>query len=135
MHFIHHKITIINVRKPSHFSLNDELQWLGTSLGLFGERDRDKSCFRIFLELLKAGKVHKLLSSDELAEKLQLSRGTVVHHLHKLIDAGIVLNEGKKYILRQEHLTLLIEEIKKDIWRTCDDMLKTAEEIDDVLKV
>ena len=135
MPFVHHRITIIQIRKPSQHSLNEELQWLGTSLGLFSERDRDKSCFRIFLELLKASKARRLLSSDDIAEQLQLSRGTVVHHLHKLIEAGIVIAEGKRYILRQENLGALIDEIRKDILRTCEDMLKTAKEIDEVLRV
>ena len=134
MVFIHQKITIIQIRKPARINLNEELQWLGNSLGLFSERDKDKSCFRIFLELLKAGKVHKFLSSDDLAEQLALSRGTVVHHLHKLLEAGIVVIEGKRYILRQEHLERLIDEIRKDIWRTCEDMLRTAKEIDNALR-
>ncbi len=135
MTFVQHRITIIQIRKPNKLNLNEELQWLGNSLGLFNERDRDKSCFRIFLELLKACKVHRLLSSDDIAEQLRLSRGTVVHHLHRLMEAGIVISEGKKYILRQEHLGELIEEVRKDILRTCEDMLKTAKEIDDVLKI
>lgn len=135
MAFVHHKITIIQLRRPSRNTLNDELQWLGNSLGLFSERDRDKSCFRIFLELLKAGKAHRLLSSDDIAEQLNLSRGTVVHHLHKLLESGIVVVDGKRYTLRQEHLETLIEEIRKDIWRTCEDMLRTAKEIDDALQV
>ena len=57
------------------------------------------------------------------------------YNLKKLIEAGIVVNEGKKYILRQEHLGALIDEIRKDIWRTCEDMLKTANEIDEELMV
>lgn len=76
-----------------------------------------------------------MLSSDDLAEKLQLSRGTVVHHLHKLLDSGIVISEGKKYLLRQDKLELLVEEIRKDLWRTCEDMLKMAKAIDDALLV
>lgn len=133
--YIHQRITIIHLRKPPQRTLNEELQWLGTSLGLFNERDRDRSCFRIFLELLKASKARHLLSSDDLAEKLHLSRGTVVHHLRKLIEAGIVINEGKKYLLRQEHLATLIDEIRKDLSRTCDDIIKTAQEIDDALQI
>lgn len=135
MAFIHQKITIIQIRKPARINLNEELQWIGNSLGLFSERDKDKSCFRIFLELLKAGKVHRFLSSDDLAENLGLSRGTVIHHLHKLMDAGIVVCEGKKYILRQENLAVLVDELRKDVWRTCEDMLKTAKEIDDALQM
>jgi hypothetical protein len=45
----HQKITIVNVRRPSERNINHELQWLGTSLGLFNLRDKDKSCFRLFL--------------------------------------------------------------------------------------
>ncbi|MBI4140932.1 ArsR family transcriptional regulator [Candidatus Woesearchaeota archaeon] len=133
MTYIHQRITIIQIRKPAQRTINDELQWLGTSLGLFTERDRDRSCFRIFLELLKAAKARQLLSSDDLAEKLQLSRGTVVHHLHKLLNAGIVVAEGKRYLLRQDRLEMLVEEIRKDLWRTCEDMLKMARAIDETL--
>ena len=129
------RITIITIRKPAQKNINQELQWLGSSLGLFNLRDKDKSCFRVFIELVKTAKTNHPLSSDELAYRLGLSRGTVVHHLHKLIDAGIVVNEGKKYILRQEHLGALIDEIRKDIWRTCEDMLKAAKEIDEELQV
>jgi len=133
MAYIHQRITIIQIRKPTQPTINDELQWIGTSLGLFTERDKDRSCFRIFLELLKAAKARQLLSSDDLAEKLQLSRGTVVHHLHKLLDAGIVIAEGKKYLLRQEHLASLIDEIHKDLTRMCNDITTTAKEIDEAL--
>ena len=48
------KITIIRIRKPAQSNINKELQWLGSSLGLFGLRDKDKSCFRIFIELIKS---------------------------------------------------------------------------------
>ena len=62
MAIIRQRITIINVRKPALRTINDELQWLGSSLGLFNLRDKDKSCFRIFIELLKnQGYFQKLL--------------------------------------------------------------------------
>ncbi len=56
MHYVSQRITIINIRKPAERSINQELQWLGTSLGLFNLRDKNKSCFRIFIDLLKAAK-------------------------------------------------------------------------------
>ncbi|MBW3015489.1 helix-turn-helix domain-containing protein [Candidatus Woesearchaeota archaeon] len=128
-----HKITIANIRKPREHNLNSELQWFGSSLGLFGLRDKDKSCFRIFIELLKAAKKKEPLTSDELAARLGLTRGTVVHHLHKLIEAGIVIPYQRRYILRVDSLQALIEELQKDILRTTEDLKKIAEEIDDVL--
>ena len=124
------KITIIRVRKPVQNNINHELQWLGSSLGLFGLRDKDKSCFRLFIELIKSTKKGKALSSDELANKLNLSRGTVVHHLHKLQNSGIIVFENKGYLLRVNRLKSLILEIEKDMKRTLDDMKEMADEID-----
>ena len=58
MALIQQRITIIRMRRPETPSLNEELQWFGSSLGLFNLRDKDKSCFRIFIELLKATKTN-----------------------------------------------------------------------------
>lgn len=126
------QITIINLRRPER-NLNSELQWFGSSLGLFNLRDKDKSCFRIFIELIKAVKQNKQMTSDELAERLKLTRGTVVHHLNRLMGSGIVLHEGKRYILRVNNLEILIEEINNDLKRTCDDLKNIAKEIDRIL--
>src|SRR3989338_3066353 len=124
------RITIITIRKPAQKNINQELQWLGSSLGLFNLRDKDKSCFRVFIELVKTAKTNHPLSSDELAYRLGLSRGTVVHHLHKLLDAGIVVPTERGYILRVNNLQDLIDEVEKDTVRTITDLKKMAREID-----
>ena len=128
-----HKITIMNIRKPAVKNVNQELQWLGSSLGLFNLRDKDKSCFRVFIELVKTAKRGIPLSSDELAYRLGLSRGTVVHHINKLIESGIVVHANKGYILRVDSLRELIDEVEKDLRRTCDDLRSMAIEIDESL--
>ncbi|MBN2421960.1 winged helix-turn-helix transcriptional regulator [Candidatus Woesearchaeota archaeon] len=124
------KITIITSRKPKKNELNEEINWFCDSLGLFGNRDKDKSCYRLFVTLLKALKSGQDLSSDEIAEKVQLSRGTVIHHLHKLIGSGIVVSHAQKYSLRYENLSDLITEIERDLLKTMDKLKKSAEEID-----
>lgn len=129
------RITIVNVRRPREVSVNDELQWLGTSLGLFGERDRDKSCFRIFIELIKAIKATSGLSSDELADRLSLTRATVIHHLNALMERGIVRHEGNKYVMRGDRLTLLVDDLQRDIQRTMEEMKQAAEELDRLLQL
>lgn len=133
MAFIQRRITIVTMRKPARATLNDELQWFGSSLGLFGQRDKDKSMFRVFLELVKAAKTGRPLGTDAIAETLDLTRGTVVHHINKLIEAGIVLYDGRHYWLRDNSLELLIEEVQKDTERTIDDLRKAAREIDQML--
>ena len=125
-----YKITIINIRKPVQKNINQELQWLGSSLGLFNLRDKDKSCFRLFIELVKNAKKGIPMSSDELAYKLGLSRGTVIHHINRLIDSGIVVPAHRGYILRVNNLRELIDEVEKDLQRTCNDLKRMAEEID-----
>lgn len=133
MVIINQKITIVKIRKTPPTNINEELQFLGTSLGLFGLRDKDKSCYRLFLELLKHAKLHRPLSSDDLALRLSLSRGTVVHHINKLMEAGIVIAEKNRYFLRVDRLEQLVKEIRKDILRTIDDLEDMAKKIDEGL--
>ena len=133
MVFIRQRITIVNIRKPAEHNVNQELQWFCSSLGLFNLRDKDKSCFRVFIELVKSAKGQSMLTSDELAYRLNLSRGTVIHHINKLMGSGLVIHEGNKYILRVENLKTLVEEVEKDIKRACDDLKQVADEIDDKL--
>lgn len=130
MVYIRQRITIVNIRKPSEHNVNNELQWLGSSLGLFNLRDKDKSCFRVFIELLKSAKSRHSLTSDELALKLSLSRGTVIHHINRLIESGLVIHEGNTYTLRVDNLKSLIDEVEKDIKRACEDLKEVAKEID-----
>lgn len=133
------RITLVRLRKPQpDAGANELLQWLGRSLGLFGLRDRDKSCFRLFIELLKSGRAGKGqakgLSSDELAYRLRLTRGTVVHHLGTLMEAGLVVKSGSSYLLREDSLASLVDELREDLVRACDDLHAVAEEIDRAIR-
>ena len=102
---------------------DEELQWISNSLGLFNsDRDREKSCYRVFVELVRE---KKPLKSDDIALTSRLSRGTVVFHLNKLIDSGLVINENKKYQLKEKKLSSIIRKIRKDLLAH----LKEVEEI------
>ena len=133
MVFYHKKITIINLRKPAERTINRDLQWFGTALGLFNMRDKDRSCFRTFIELIKAAKTDRPLTSDELAFRLDLSRGTVIHHINKLIDSGLVVHQNNRYLLRVDCLKDLIKELKEDLRRSLDDLEEVAVELDEKL--
>ena len=127
------KLIIIKTRKTPSTTINDDLKWIGKSLGLFNVRDRNSSCFRIFIVLLKKSKRNELVTSDDIAKVLQLSRGTVVHHLHMLREAGLILHEHSGYILRENTLERLLREVQRDVDRTFKDMLDVAKEIDSKL--
>ncbi len=127
------RITIISLRKPSEKDVNKDLQWFSESLGLFGERDKEKSCFRVFLELVKATRRKSALNSDEIALRSNLSRATVIHHLHKLIESGLVIPYENRYLLRVDNLESLVKELKKDIIRSFEDLQDIAKELDEEL--
>ena len=124
------KLMFIKVRRVSTDNINNELQWLGNSLGLFGLRDKDSSCFRVFITLIKKAKRNQPMSSDMIAEQLHLTRGTVVHHLTKLMDSGIVIREKEGYLLRENSLEQVIKDLRKDMDIMLEELNQVAKEID-----
>ncbi len=127
------KITIVKVRRTEDNNVNQQLQWLGNSLGLFNLRDRDSSCFRIFITLVKTAKRNEPLSSDNIAERLTLSRGTVVHHLTKLMESGLVIREKEGYILREVNMSKMMKDLHQDIEAMFNELENVAKEIDERL--
>ncbi len=118
------KKIFLNWIKKEKDELNYNIKWLCESIGLFPVRDYDSSMYRLFLELLKDAKKDSSSTSDELAYKVNLSRGTVVHHLNKFIASGIVLKKENKYYLREKSLKKLIVYLKKE----SENLFKTLEE-------
>ena len=110
------------------------MQWFGKSLGLFGNRDRDKSCYRIFVELLKATKRDDPLSSDAIGFRLSLSRGTVMHHINVLMDRGLVITRRNAYLLRTDTLDALLSEVERDFQAHMTKMREAAREMDKKLE-
>ena len=128
-----HKVTVVRIRKEASGNVNDELQWLGNSLGLFNLRDKDSSCFRVFITLVKRAKQNTPITSDDVAGRLRLSRGTVVHHLNKLMDSGIVVKEKQGYLLRESNLQDIINDLQKDMEGVFSQLKNVAKEIDNKL--
>ena len=72
-------------------------------------------------------------SSDEIAESLGLTRGTVVHHLNKLMNAGVVVREKGGYILRENSMQGVIRDMRKDMETMFGELRRAAKEIDQKL--
>ena len=134
MRFSFKKITIIRFNKePTMTNIDQELQWLGTSLGLFSLRDKDRSCYRVFITLLKALKTGQGLTSDEIAFQLNLTRGTVVHHINNLLAAGLIVEKNNRYQMRAKTMKKILEEMKMDMDKTYDNLILVSEKIDEKL--
>lgn len=124
-------ITRVAYRDPDALDLNRELQLIAGSLGLFNQRDKDRSKFRIFIALLRAlNSPEQTLSTDDLALGLDLTRATVLHHLAALIDAGIVVQYRGAYRLSVDCLGELVEKIQEDLDRTMQDLRAVAQKAD-----
>jgi predicted transcriptional regulator len=78
-------------------------------------------------------KENKKLTSDEIASMTKLSRGTVVHHLNKLMDSGIVITDHNKYLLRTDNLEEMAKHMKRDVDEAWDKLLEVAKDIDEKL--
>lgn len=126
------RITIIKKIVPRGMTINEELQAFSDAIGLFGERDKEKSCFRIFVTLLRK---EFPLTSDEIAELSNLSRGTVIHHINRLMDAGIVIGIKNKYQLRTNKFSKLVDYLELDVQNYFRELRKLGEQIDEDLMI
>ncbi|MFP4523267.1 MAG: winged helix-turn-helix transcriptional regulator [Candidatus Nanoarchaeia archaeon] len=129
------RITIVkDAAKPQH-NINSLLLTFGETLGLFSSRDKDKSCYRILIILIKALKLKEELTSDEIAAQSDLSRGTVIYHLNRLMDAGIVTSYRSTYRIGASDLEELVDMMRKGVLRMMDDLEQTAKKIDIALGI
>jgi len=124
-------ITRVAYRDPDALDLNRELQLIAGSIGLFNQRDKDRSKYRIFIALLRAlSAPEQTLTTDDLALGLALSRATVIHHLGALIDAGIVVQYRGAYRLSVDSLSELVDKIQEDLDKTMAELRAVAKKAD-----
>ncbi|MCX8170712.1 MAG: helix-turn-helix domain-containing protein [Candidatus Bathyarchaeota archaeon] len=121
---------ILAIRPLPKVDPEKDLEWLCKSLGFLEPRDKRKTAFRILKLLLEAACENRGLTSDELAAKLSSTRGTMVHHLNKMIRSGLVIYHEGKYKLRGRSLKTTIEEMQRDINRVFEDLCRIAESVD-----
>ncbi|MBD3388537.1 MAG: ArsR family transcriptional regulator [Candidatus Altiarchaeales archaeon] len=124
------RIRIMRQRKPTENTVEDELEWLCSSLGFCEAIDRDRTAQNIFKQLIRSSHDGKGLKSDDLADIVGKSRGAVVNHLNKLISSGLVVRRGTRYEMRENTLHNTIAEMRRDMDRIFEDMEKVADEID-----
>ena len=125
------QIIIKKIRLPAQGNLDNDIDFICKSFGYFTERDKQESAGRIFRMLVKESCGHSDgLTSDEIANELQLSRGAIVYHLNSFITCGLITKERNRYRLRSPSLQRSLEEIKEDMDRVMRAMFKIAMEID-----
>lgn len=131
-----HEISIRSLDAPRSENIRDEIRWVFDSLGLISGRDTADTSFQIFYEFLKGLSPEDCVSvsSQEIADKLNIETSKVNHHIRTLTSCGILFREKKKIRLRGGSLSAAIEEMRKDADRIFDDLIEISEEIDKALK-
>jgi len=124
---------IFDIRILPTIDYESDLEWICKSFGFLEPRDKKKTAYRIFKEIVEAARDNRGLTSDELAQNLNLTRGTIIHHLNKMIKSGLVIHQEGRYKLRGRSLTNTVEEIERDIHRVFENIHKVAKTIDDTL--
>ena len=123
----------ISIEPIPESNTNEQLHWISQALGLFNERDKEKSCHRIFVELIKAKKDNKQVNSQDLADRSHLSRATVLHHLDKLIESNIVMEKEHEFELIDSNLNAIILRLKKEMNDFMVEMEKMSRKLDEEL--
>lgn len=124
------KVVVKKVEKPFSSRLEDELDWICESLGFFEPIDKEKTASAVFKEIIKNAEKGKLLTSTELAEKIGMSRGSVINHLNRLIRSGLVEKQGHYYLPRSKSITRTLEEVEDEIDSIFRRMEQSAKQID-----
>ncbi len=122
------EITIRSIRQPTEKNMDKDIEWFCSSLGLLGKRDKEKTGLKIFKKILMAK--NRGISAEDLSDKVNLSRTTVIHHTKAMIDSGMIIREGSLYELRMRSLQKIVDEIEMDVERTLKSIREIAEDID-----
>ena len=125
------RFIVAEIKKPRDKGLDTDIEWMCECLGIVTPRDRDRTSTKILRVMLRAAKEDEGLSSDDIAGKVGVTRGTVVHHIKRYISSGVVVKHHTTYELRTNSLRDTLNEIELDMERTIRRMKQIAREIDD----
>jgi len=125
------KILLQEINPPAKADEDRDIEWLCRSLSLFTKKDTDMSAYKVFKILVQSSIEGEPKTSTEIAEELRLARGTVLFHMKKFFNSGLVSRApGRKYVLRESSLEETIEDMMRDSERIFERMRKIAAGID-----
>jgi predicted transcriptional regulator len=128
------QIILNNMNKPTEGNLYGDITWVGESFGLNFGRDTGSIAMQLFKEIL-TNKQRPIISSNLLAEELNVAIGVVNYHLRNLIDSGLFCREKRLIVLRGGSLKAAVQETRKDTNRIFDKIELIAGEIDEALGI
>lgn len=124
------RVTPPGVLLPPHRALRgDVLERFCRSIHLVSQRDTDGTVTTVMRVMLKEG-AGQLIGSSDLAAAARLNRVTVIHHLRRLEQAGLVEHTAHKYRLAVSSFAHVVRQMREDTDRLLDEAERIAEQID-----
>ncbi|MCX6778042.1 MAG: hypothetical protein NT157_04110 [Candidatus Micrarchaeota archaeon] len=108
----------------------DGIERLCESVGIVAGRDTDRTVTQVFRALIAKCNEERGIGASELSLFSGVKRVTVIHHLGRLEQAGIVMKEQHRYYLRHARMEEMVKEMQTDMLRMMGDIRRLAKEID-----
>ncbi len=119
------------IETPDSQNPDEIIRWFCAVFGLSTEKDSIEG--QILQLFIKKAYGSKGISSTELTAETSAPRSTVIYHLNRLIDSGLVVRRGRQYRLRASEMQKTIEEIEYDVEREMRRMMDIAVEFDKLM--
>jgi predicted transcriptional regulator len=113
-----------DVRKPDEM-LNFVCEFFGI------DPEKDKLAYEIFKEVIEARKDNHGVRTIEVTKRVHVTQAAVVYHMNTFVRNGIVIKQGREYVLRGENLDRTFEELELDMLRRMKKMRELAKRIDE----
>jgi predicted transcriptional regulator len=128
------RILIQFVERPDSEDPEEMIRWFCHVFGLAGNDEENSLSEQILRAFIDAAYRDMGLSSSELHLDTELARSTVIYHLNRFIEAGLLVKKGRRYYLRASEMEKAIKEIEYDINREMQRMLDTAKRFDTLME-
>ncbi len=124
------QIVIRFIEKPDQNDAESIIRWFCDVFGLSNQDAENPVEEQILKSFVEAARDGKGLSSSELDLETKLARSTVIYHLNRFRDAGLVVKRGRKYYLRAGEMEKVIQEIGYDLERELRGLIDSSKRLD-----
>jgi DNA-binding MarR family transcriptional regulator len=121
------KAELVSEKKDD--SPDDELVSLCRKMRLMSERDTDATLPQV-LKVMMLRSRGQPVGGSELSELSGINRITIIHHLKRLENAGLVQRQESKYVLRVQSAEEMLLRFREEMERHFQEMDEMAREID-----
>ena len=129
------RYSIRDIPTPLTNDKDSDIEWICRCFGFMEPRDKQKTAAKIFAALVEAIGKKGSISSDELAEKIGVTRAAVVHHLNRMMGSGLAIQRYGSYQLRMQGVESTIVEVQRDAMRVFENLRRVAREIDETMNI